>query len=119
MCFRAQQQSDSDAHLEESSSPHTHDDKDDEDAVIGPEEVSKLDKQLRITLKDLQDVVFTSRCPRCNDLERGRYASKRSHSDECRLRIYLSYQENDHPKWQAVKHIFTADKDFKEHQVDN
>ena len=64
MCFRPQQQSDSDAHLEESSSPHTHDDKDDEDAVIGPEEVSKLDKQLRITLKDLQDFGFTSRCPR-------------------------------------------------------
>ena len=121
MCFRPQQQSDSDAHLEESSrrNAHEYQDGEDEDVVIGSEEASKLDKQLRITLKDLQDFGFTPRCPRCSDLKNGRYSSKKNHSDECRLHVYLAYQENDHPKWQAVKHLFTADKDFKEHQVDN
>ena len=73
MCFRPQQSSDSDAHLEESASPHAHDDPvDDDDVVIGPEEAVKLDRQLRMTLKDLQTYGFTTGCPRCTDLQNGR-----------------------------------------------
>ena len=106
MCFRPQQASDSDDHLEESASPQAHDDPaDDEDVAIGPEEVVKLDRHLRITLKDLQTYGFTPGCPRCNDLQNGKYNSAKHHTNECRLRVYLAYQEHDHPKWKAETHV--------------
>ena len=120
MCLRPQQASDSDAFIEESGGPHEHADEtgDADDIAIGPAVTDQLDRTLRITLKDLREYGFTPNCPRCTDLQDGRYKSTRKHNNECRLRIYLAYQEHDHPKWQAVKHLFKSDEDFHESQID-
>ena len=48
-------------------------------------------------------------------------AESKLHSDQCRVRIYLHFKETNHPKWQAVKHLFEdhdADPQFKPDQVD-
>ena len=108
MNLRPQHISDSDDFLEESASPHVSDDQtgEDDDAVIGPADVSKLDKQLRITLKDLQDFGYSDKCPRCSDLQKGIFKTKRNHSTDSRMRIDLAYKDHDHPKWRAVRHLF-------------
>ena len=84
MCLRPQHISDSDSFLEESAAPHAHEDHsgEDEEIVLGAAEVKKLDKTLRITMKDLQQFGFTDRCPRCSDLQKGVF---RAH--ECTTRI--------------------------------
>lgn len=109
MCLRPQQASDSDAFIEEPANPHEHADESgdaDDGVVIGPAVSAQLDRQPRITLKDLQNFGLKQNCPRCTDLQNGRYANRRNHTDECRLRVYLAYQKHDHPKWKAAKHIF-------------
>ena len=118
MNLRPQHISDSDDFLEESASPHVSDDQtgEDDDAVIGPADVSKLDKQLRITLKDLQDFGYSDKCPRCSDLQKGIFKTKRNHSTDCRMRIYLAYKDHDHPKWRAAKHLFEDPTDQPLHK---
>ena len=108
--------------VEELQNPHVNADDDliqnDGSIPIDGENAKKLDKQLRITLRDLNDFGFSERCPRCSDLQEGRYSSKKNHSQECRLRIYLAYKENNHPKWNAVKHLLDPDDKFDAEGVD-
>ena len=42
------------------------------------------------------------------------------HNQDCRMRIYLAYKDNDHPKWKAVSHLFDdpTDKSFHKDNVD-
>ena len=68
-------------------------------------------------MKDLQNSGFTPNCPSCTDIQNG-HAIRRIHTDNCRLRVDLEYQEHDHPKWQAVKHMFKSDENFHGSQID-
>jgi hypothetical protein len=56
-----------DAHVEEFVDPHANRDAavPVDDDLVGHEDVPKLDKQIRITMKDLQTFGFSDRCPRC------------------------------------------------------
>ena len=64
-----------------------------------------LDRQIRITRADLKAFGSSPGCPRCADIDYGLFQTKKSHSRECRLRMYLEYREHDSPKWRAVKHL--------------
>ena len=49
----------------------------------------------------------------------GLHGSKRNHSDECRLKIYFHWKEDNHHKWKAVRHLFEPEeKKFNPSQVD-
>lgn len=76
---------------------------------IGKVDAKKLDSQIKITLKDLQQFGFTDGCPRCNDIIQNR-KWKRNHGTECQLGIYLDHQKTANPKWSAVKPLCDADK---------
>ena len=65
--------------------------------------------QVRITNRDLKLYGYTSGCPRCDDLEHGKSKTHKEHSDECRLRMYLTWQTNGDPKSDAVRHILEPD----------
>ena len=84
---------DGDEAIETMGAPHARADVADEDdeQILDSSAMPKLDKRLRITLKDLQDVGFSDRCARCTHLKRGNFSTKTNHSDECRLRIYLAF----------------------------
>ena len=78
-----------------------------------------MDAQIRITQKDLNDFGYTENCPKCQDII-ARRSWKRSHSDECRLRLYMEYQRSEHPKWKAIRHLFDSEEkpQFAQGQVD-
>ena len=62
-----------------------------------------MDKQIRITKRDLIKYGYSPNCPRCLDLEAGIPRSNRHHSDECRLRVYLNYHDHNDAKWRALE----------------
>ena len=107
-CLKPSTIAQSDAHVEEFVDPHANRDAavPVDDDLVGHEDVPKLDKQIRITMKDLQTFGFSDRCPRCAELRAGNSNTQKHHSQECRLRLYLCFQSSDHPKWQAVRHFF-------------
>ena len=117
---RPQNPSETDTFIEEGFEPHANLDTgvESKPRPIEPRQAKILEKQLRITLQDLEQFGFSERCPRCNDLSHGRYGSKKNHTDQCRLRIYMHYQETNHPKWRAVKHLFEPDEKFEQSKVD-
>ena len=109
--------------VEEAAEPHANaDDPDaariDAEILVDGPNVQKLDKQLRITLRDLHEFGFSDGCPRCAALQDGQFSTKKMHSQECRLRIYLHYKESDHVKWRAVKHLLEPDDKFSDAHVD-
>ena len=57
-----------------------------------------LDQQIRITTKDLRAFGYTPGSPTCADIQAGRLKTDKKHSVECRTRIYLHYEETNHPK---------------------
>ena len=123
--LRPRSQSDSDAHVEEGMEPHLNADQHPvEDGVkesFDNSEVQKLDRQIRITQKDIEQFGYTENCPKCTDLQRGKIITSKPHSQECRLRMYLHYKESNHPKWLAVRHLLEdhdTDPKFKSVQVD-
>ena len=83
--------------IEEQFNPHAHAD----DALgesdhvaaktIDGDGLKKLDRQLRLTLKDFRRVGFAPGCPRCLDLEAGAFHADRHLNDDCRLRMYLAF----------------------------
>ena len=95
--------------VEASASPHANADADNVDREADssvPVEVRQrapaLDRQVRITRKDLEKFGYEPECPRCEDLQAGRFKSKRNHSDVCRLRMYCHFQATNDPKWRAI-----------------
>ena len=102
--------------IEEEPEPHRHADDADRDkldddqpapdqSLLSDDAVKTLDRQIRITRADLNAYGSTPGCPRCADIEYGLHQTKKSHSRECRLRMYLQYREHDSPKWRAVRHL--------------
>ena len=91
----------------------------DEHIEIGDAGMKTLDRQLKITQKDLNEFGYTDGCPKCMDIINKR-SWKRQHNDDCRLRIYMEYQRSDHPKWKAVEHLFKPDQEekFQQRHVD-
>jgi hypothetical protein len=75
----------------------------DSSRIGGDEGMKVMDRQIRLTRADLRKYGYTSHCPRCLDIEAGAYGTRAHHSDECRLRIYLSYYENNDKKWRDVE----------------
>ena len=108
--LRPRSDSDSDAHIEEHMDPHVNADQHPVDDGVkeyfDKSEVKRLDRQLRITKGDIDQFGHSDNCPKCRDLKAGKLSTTRLHSDECRLRFYLSFKESNHAKWQAVKHFF-------------
>ena len=76
----------------------------DDSARIGGEGgVQNMDRQIRITKKDLITYGYSPNCPRCLDLKAGVPKSNRHLSNECRFRIGLNYHDHNDPKWRAVE----------------
>ena len=122
-----QQSVDANAEVEELIDPHEnadetrgHMDDVDECIVIGSEKMKVMDRQIRITLKDLRHYGFSEGCPRCLDLQAGCYRTDRHHNDPCRLRLYLAYKDANSAKWRRVRHLIDPepDGDFKQDHVD-
>ena len=96
--LRPNSSAESDAHVEEFVDPHAgKDDVPDKDGgeksnKFVSDDVKKLDKQLRITIKDLTDFGYSEQCPRCADLQAGIPNTWKKHSDYCRLRLYMCYK---------------------------
>ena len=80
------------AGIEEEIDPHAHADEalGEGDDIIGPDVIKQIDDKVRITLKDCKQFGFTDGCPTCLDLHAGAFRTSRNHSEECRLRMYLS-----------------------------
>ena len=74
------------------------------DNEFSEEAVQTMDRQIRITQRDLKLFGYTHNCPRCEALQRGNPKSKKHHNLECRLRMYLSYKETNDQKWRSVRH---------------
>ena len=96
--------------IEESLSPHLDADADSRQQADDAEPAvdsskRQMEWQLRISAKDLRNYGFTDGCRRCADLQSQEPTRFRNHSDECRLRIYLEFKENDDHRWRGVKHL--------------
>ena len=65
--------------------------------------------QVRITNRNIKLYGYTPGCPRCNDLEHGQSKTHKEHSDEFRLRMYLTSQTIEDPEFNAVRHILEPD----------
>ena len=95
--------------IEAQLDPHLNRDADEVDVDVAhaaDERMKTLDRNVRITMKDLKDKYgFTPGCPRCADMERGHARTNKHHNAECRLRLYGEYERHDDPKWRAVKHL--------------
>ena len=72
---------------------------------------------VRITDRDLRLYGHTEGCPKCDDLTRGNKKTGRNHNQECRLRMYLSWKDNEDYKYTRVRHLLETDDD-KDGQVD-
>ena len=70
--------------------------------IGGDEGVKVMNRNIRITKKDLVKYGYTPHCPRCMGFESGCFKTNRHHTDECHLRLYLHYYDNNDPKWRAV-----------------
>ena len=108
--LRPRSTDENDAMVEESMEPHLnanqHPPEDDLKNVFDQPEMRKMDRQLRITQIDLDRYGYSDGCPKCTDLRNGKKISSKPHNDQCRVRIYLHYKEDNHPKWRAVRHLF-------------
>ena len=71
--------------------------------------LGNYDHRLKITDKDLRLYGFSDNCARCSDLQRGKRHPFRPHTDECKLRIYLSWKDHDSNRYKGVKHIIEPD----------
>ena len=117
--LRPGQSIDGDEYIEEMIDPHENADK-----PVGPHDLPdsklpSLPKQQRITVRDLEKYGFSERCPRCSDLQAGDANSKKHHSDECRLRLYMHWKDDNHWKWKTVSHLFgEEERKFSPSQVD-
>ena len=87
--LRPNSSAESDAHVEEFVDPHAgkddipnQDDSEKPNKLVS-DDVEKLDKQLRITIKDLTDFGYSEQCPRCADLQAGIPNTWKKHSDSC------------------------------------
>ena len=66
--------------------PHANKDEavsiDDDDGtdLIDDRSMKQMDRQIRMTLKDCQQIGFTDGCPRCLDLEAGEYRTNSHHN---------------------------------------
>ena len=69
-CFRPASQTESDVAIEEFFDPHVNADGEKEVQIDAPE-MAKLDKQIRITRKDLDNLGYTEGCQRCTDMRAG------------------------------------------------
>ena len=78
------------------------DDKIDKAQVSDPQIQETLAKRVRITQADLTKYGYSEGCPRCTDLIRGHHKTNRSHSEECRTRIYGEYKTQDSGKSRLV-----------------
>ena len=70
----------------------------DSSCIGGDEGMKRMDRKIRITRADLDKYGYTPHCDRCLDIEAGAYGTKAHHSDECHLRSYLKYYENNDKK---------------------
>ena len=70
---------------------------------------SAMRSQVRITNRNLKLYGYTPGRPRCNDLKHGKSKTHTNHSDECRPRMYLTWQTNEDSKFNAVRHILEPD----------
>ena len=88
--------------------------------VIDEDGLKKLDRQIRLTVKDFRRFGFTPGCPRCLDEEAGAFRTERHHNDDCRLRMYLAFREANNAKWRAVRHLAEPEPDgaFDRRNVD-
>ena len=102
--------------IENHADPHKHVDDIERDLLdddrpdhahleFSEQSMKTLDRQIRITRADITSFGSTPGCPRCADIDYGLHQTKKSHSRECRLRMYMQYREHDSPKWRAVKHL--------------
>ena len=91
------------------SSAKAKDQSQDAEVEIGDAGMKILDAQVRITQKDLDEFGYTTGCSRCEAIQAGSKKWKRSHNDECRLRMYMEYQRSEHPRWKAIRHLLAAD----------
>ena len=104
-----------DARIEESTSPHTEGDaeaREQAESALPAEATASDERKARgpftvkkITNRDLYNHGYTSGCRRCDDLMNGAVNPYRHHTDECRLRIYLSWRDSGDPKYESVRHI--------------
>ena len=101
--------------IEESRTPHIDGDSEaraaaDDGRMEGqPPNARGQDKDLRqakITNRDLIRYGYTGGCRRCDDLLAQVPHPNRNHSHACRFNIYMSWQEHNDPKYEAVRHIF-------------
>ena len=71
-------------------------------------------------MADFKQFGWTDGCPRCLDLQAGAFQSKRNHTQECRLRMYLHFREANHHKWRKVKHLVEPEPDapFRKDHID-
>ena len=77
---------------------------DESSARIGRDEgVKIMERNIRITKKDLVTYGYTPHCPRCMDIESGCFKTNRHQTDECRVRLHPQYDNNNDPKWRAVE----------------
>ena len=107
---------------EESAQPHLDLDADlireiegDDAAPPTPPENPAADKQStlgKIMEKDVRTYGYTDDCPRCQDMKDGRHRSQhgrtrsfRHHTEACRLRFYLCWNEHDDPKSVKIRHL--------------
>ena len=103
--------------IEQLQDPHV--DRDHEDRLLAEGEHVRAEAhqsrervwkaQPRITAKDHRAYGYTPGCPRCDDLQQRLFKTSKEHSQECRLRIYLSWKDNDDPKYLLVKHLIEPD----------
>ena len=75
--------------IEEHLDPHAHADEalgEEDDAsaeAIDGDGLKKINRQIRLTLKDIRRFGFNLGCPRCLDLETGAFRTDRHHDDDC------------------------------------
>ena len=110
---------DIDASIEESHTPHLDGDieareKAEVDVPMDNKapRKEKINPKMKITNRDLRLYGYTAGCERCESLLRNPDIQSwmhRHHSDECRLKMYLSWKEAEDPKWDAVKHLVEPD----------
>ena len=60
-------------------------------------------KRLKITRNDLLWYGFTLDCPKCNDVQAGKFLSGRHHTDKCRYRLYAEFETRGDPKWTRAR----------------
>ena len=106
---------DEDISPEIEAAPQQHVDRDFEERSVLDDEAedarrsSAMRSQVRITNRDLRLCGYKPGCPRCNDLDHGKSKNHKEHSDEWRLRMYLTWQTNEDPKFKAVQRILEPD----------